>query len=125
MVAEFPKCTAIPLEFDESEVPLCRWDDGTVRVRGHRLLFEMVAGAHQAGQSAADIVDAYDTLSNEDAEAIVAFCRQHPDEVAAYLAEVDRQGRLIQAFIEERQGTSGLMDRLRARWAERNAEVPH
>jgi uncharacterized protein (DUF433 family) len=125
MVAEIPKFDPIPLEFDESEVPLCRWPDGTVRVVGHRLLFQMIAGAHETGESVADIVDAYPTLSRDDAEAIVAFCVKHPNRVRAYLAEVERHGRLIQAAIEKESPSGPLMDRLRARWAGRNAEVRH
>jgi hypothetical protein len=82
----------------------------------------MIAGAHETGESVADIVDAYPTLSLDDAEAIVAFCVKHPGQVRAYLAE-ERHGRLMQAAIEKESPGGPLMERPRARWAERNAEV--
>lgn len=124
-MAELPKFEPIPLEFDEREVPLCRWDDGTVRVVGSRIPFGTIAHRFRAGDNAADITDGFPSLSGGTVEALIAFCARHSREVDAYLSDLDRQEQRIQAAVERSYPSGPLMKRLKARWAERNAEVPH
>jgi hypothetical protein len=122
---QFPQFEPIPLDFDEAEVPLCRWPDGPVRLRTSRLLFELIAGMHVRGESTAEMAEAFSSLSEADAEAIGAWCDRHPAEVTHYLAEVERRGRLIERFMLDQGKMSVISRELRSRRQERDAKVPH
>jgi len=61
------------LEYSVQEVPLTTDAGGAVRVRGTRVLFELVIRAVQRGACPEEIVRMYDTLDVADVYLVIAY----------------------------------------------------
>jgi uncharacterized protein (DUF433 family) len=110
------------LTLEARPVPLDRLPDGTLRVAGTRIGFDLVIDAYKHGLTPAEIVAAYDSLRLADVYALIAYYLDHPEEVEEYLREYEARAaevrRMIEAAIPPRPG---FREELRARWARREA----
>src|SRR5262249_31666345 len=89
---------------------------GALRVGESRVLLELVIRAFEDGATPEAIVQRYPTTNLADVYAVIAYYLRHREEVAAYLAERERQAGAVQQHIEGQQGDfAGLRDRLRAK----------
>jgi uncharacterized protein (DUF433 family) len=105
-------------------VPLRDDGHGGLRVGQTRVSFESVWYAHQQGASAAEIVQAFDTLDPADVHAVLAWALRHPEEVEAYLKRRDDEAAEVRRQLEEagltpaREASAKLKEKLTARWKE-------
>lgn len=103
--------------------PLTRWDDGSIRVDGTRLLLETIITAYKMGDCPEEIAASFPAASLRDIYAVITYYLGHKDEVEEYLTEVEREGAALQAEIEARcPRDPNLKARLLQRRAEMEAE---
>lgn len=111
------------LTFEPVSVPLSMDATGTVRVHGTRLTLDTVLGAYERGDTPAEIVEGFPSLSLADVHAIIAYYLRHREEVDAYLAEGEAKAAQIRKLVEARQGAQeGRRERLLARRAQRQTQ---
>lgn len=101
--------------FKAEPVPLIGDVSGGLRVAGTRVLLESLVAAFHRGDSAEEIHEQYPSVSLGDVYAVLTYYVRHRDDVAAYLAERERQGGVIQARIEAASPADGLRAKLLAR----------
>ena len=101
---------ATPVSLD---VPIWTDEHGRVRVRGTRVLLELLIHAYHAGESAEGIVDMYPTLALSDVYGVLAYYLVNRASVDSYIAESDATSDAIQRQIEANYDANTLA--LRAR----------
>src|SRR4051794_15797643 len=89
-------------------VPLMKDDAGRLMVVGTRVPLDTLVSAFKRGESAESIHESYDTVALVDVYAVLAYYLRHRAEVEAYLAEQEREGDEVQAFIESKYPPDGL-----------------
>jgi uncharacterized protein (DUF433 family) len=102
-----PPDLPIPLRMDEY---------GKFRVGDSRVLLELVIHAYYNGETPEGIVESYPTLKIADVYAVIAYYLTYPEEIDAYLRDVDRRTEEILQELKENQSpeTRALRARLRA-----------
>ncbi|MDQ3219474.1 MAG: DUF433 domain-containing protein [Acidobacteriota bacterium] len=84
------------------KVPLTFWEDGSIRLRGTRLLLDMIVGAHQRGDCPEEIFEAFP--SNEytvaDIYAVLAYYLSHKEKIDNHLAKREAKAEAIWGKIE-------------------------
>jgi uncharacterized protein (DUF433 family) len=84
------------------KVPLTLRKDGTIRVKGTRLLIDMIVNAHKRGECPEEIFDSFP--SNEytvaDIYSIIAYYLTYKDKIEKYLAERETEAEEIWKKIE-------------------------
>lgn len=94
---------------------------GAVRIKGHRIGIEHIVERYHAGYSPEDIAQDFPGLSLEKIYVTLAYYLRNKSEVDAYLADL-QQWVAEQIRLYEVQGTSPVMQRIRALRAERERE---
>lgn len=102
------------------KVPLTRWKDGTIRVKGTRLLVDLIIGAHKRGESPEDIVDAFPSAGVADVYSIIAYYLTHKPQVEKYLAKRETEAGKIKKQIESmpayKEKSEELRQKVLSRW---------
>ena len=96
-------------------VPLIKDDAGRRMIVGTRVPLDTLVAAFKRGESPESIHESYDTVALVDVYAVLAYYLRHRAEVEAYLAEQEREGTEIQAFIESVYPPDGLRAKILAR----------
>ena len=101
---------------------LTRWDDGSIRLAGHRIgLHIILDDVKQGGMSAEQIQARYETLEPGLVEKVLAYCREHQAEVDEYYEEslaIARQN--YEAWKNSEMSRRGpTREELRRRWVAR------
>jgi uncharacterized protein (DUF433 family) len=86
--------------FEPVDVPLYTDAHGKIRVRGTRVLLDLVIQAFQSGDTPEAIVENYSTLQLADVYAVLSWYLLHTDEVDAYLQAAAETADRIQQDIE-------------------------
>lgn len=83
-------------------VPLEKWDDGTIRVGGTRLLIDMVVDSHNRGACPEEIYEAFPSkyYSIADIYSVIAYYLSHKSDVDKHLAEKEKKAEKIWKKIE-------------------------
>ena len=90
-------------------------DAGRLMVVGTRVPLDTLVAAFKRGESPESIHESYDNVALVDVYAVLAYYLRHRAEVEAYLAEQEREGTEIQAFIESVYPPDGLRAKILAR----------
>ncbi len=109
------------LKLQSMQVPLSADADGVVRVEPTRITLDTVIAAYQGGCTAEEIVEQYPTLPLSSVHAVIAYYLIHRDDVDAYLAVREAEGRQLRQDVESVCEQRGLRERLLAREAARRA----
>ena len=96
-------------------VPLVKDDAGRLMIIGTRVPLDTLVAAFKRGESPESIHESYDRVALVDVYAVLAYYLRHRVEVEAYLAEQEREGAEIQAFIESEYPPDGLRAKILAR----------
>lgn len=107
------------------KVPLTLWKDGTIRVKGTRLLIDMIIGAYNRGERPEEIFESFP--SNEytvaDIYSVIAYYLQNKSKIDKYLAKREKEAKEVWKKIEAMPGYKERSDRLReklkTRWKDR------
>src|SRR5581483_11059843 len=113
------------LTLEAIQVPLTDDGHGGLRVGTTRVQLESVLGCLDRGETAEQIVQAFDTLDLADVYAVLAWVLRHPAEVSAYRERREREAGEVRQKLEA-DGVSPSPERLaelraqlQARWAAR------
>jgi uncharacterized protein (DUF433 family) len=110
-------------EIVEDGVPLYVDATNDVRIRGSRVLYDLIGHLHNAGDSPESLAENVPTVSLANICGALAYYYNHRDQVDAYVAWRDAEGDKVQAFIESRFPPGDFMERLRERIAEMDAQA--
>jgi uncharacterized protein (DUF433 family) len=100
--------------FQADPLPLGRDQYGTIRVGNSRLTLDTIVARYHQGDTPADIVEGFPSLSLADVHAVLAYYLRHQEELDAYLAERERIGEEYRREIESRPEYAERRARLRA-----------
>ncbi|MGH2518085.1 MAG: DUF433 domain-containing protein [Ktedonobacterales bacterium] len=104
-------------------------EPGAIRIKGHRIGLEHIVEAYQEGETPAQIVAYYSTLSLDEVNAAIAYYHAHSNNVDAYLARLDEaqaeQLRTYQPAPILRRMAQLLDKEHQAREGEDATQVPH
>jgi len=106
-------------------VPLEVWEDGSIRVKGTRLLIDMIVGAYKRGECPEDIFDSFPSseYTVADIYLIIAYYLTHKEKLEKYLAKREKEAEEIKKQIESmpnyKEDREKLREKLLARWQER------
>jgi|GEM_PF-372917 len=111
------------------QVPLTLWEDGSIRVKGTRLLLDMIVNAHKRGECPEEIFDSFP--SNEytiaDIYSIIAYYLTHKSQIEKYLAKRETEAEKIKKEIESMPGyqenRDKLREKLKAKWIKRQKDT--
>ena len=83
-------------------VPLTLWEDGTIRVKGTRLLIDMIVGAYNRGESPEEIFESFpsEIYTVADIYSIIAYYLTHKEKIDEYLADREKKAKKIRKEIE-------------------------
>jgi len=107
------------------KVPLTLWEDGSIRVKGTRLLIDIIVGAHNRGECPEEIFDSFpsDKYTVADFYSIIAYYLTNKTKIDKYLVEREEKAREIRKKIESdpkhQAGTKELREKLLTRWQNR------
>lgn len=96
-------------------VPLFTDPDGAIRVRGTRVLLDVIITVFQSGATAEEISQQFPSVSLADVYLIIAHYLSHTAEIEAYLAQRQAEAVELQREIEKRFDPAGVRARLLAR----------
>lgn len=84
------------------KVPLTLWKDGTIRVKGTRLLIDMIVEAHNRGECPEDIFDSFpsDVYSVADVYSIIAYYLRNKSKIDNHLAKREKAAEKVWKKIE-------------------------
>ncbi len=84
------------------KIPLTLWKDGTIRVKGTRLLIDMIVDAHQRGECPEAIFESFPSkdYTVADIYSIIAYYLQNKSKIDKYLAKREREAEKIWGKIE-------------------------
>lgn len=75
------------------KVPLTLWKDGTIRVKGTRLLIDMIVHAHNRGECPEEIFESFpsDIYTVADIYSIIAYYLTHKNKIDKYIAKREKE----------------------------------
>ncbi len=91
------------MAFQPEPVPVWMDDRGDIRVRGTRILLDVLLDLHHQGWSAETIAAGYPDLTLADVYSVLAYYYRHKDEADRYLHEREEASRLLRQQIEATQ----------------------
>lgn len=83
-------------------VPLSKWEDGSIRVKGTRVLLYLIVQAFQNGDTPEHIVQSYTSLKLADVYAVLAYYLQHREEIDHYIAWIEEDSARMRQEWEKR-----------------------
>jgi uncharacterized protein (DUF433 family) len=86
-----PETVALPLRMDK---------DGTIRVRGTRVILDIIIARYNRGASPEEIQESFDVLHLNDVYAVIAYYLANREELDAYLAQRAEEAERIREQIE-------------------------
>lgn len=104
------------------KIPLTLWKDGTIRVKGSRLLVDAIVNAHNLGQCPEEIFDSFpsESYAIADIYLIIAYYLRNKSKIDKYIAGRERKAKEIRKEIEESQNyqekTQILRNKILDRW---------
>jgi uncharacterized protein (DUF433 family) len=96
-------------------VPIQTDTDGVIRVGGTRVTLDTLIAAFDAGATAEEIAQQYDSVALADVYSVIGYYLRHQSEVRAYLAERQKQAAQSRQEDERRFNPEGVRERLLAR----------
>ncbi|MGI8669738.1 MAG: DUF433 domain-containing protein [Aridibacter sp.] len=84
------------------KVPLTVWKDGSIRVKGTRLLIDMIINAHKNGECPEEIFESFpsNVYTVADIYSIVAYYLKNKERFEKYLAKREKEAIEIKKSIE-------------------------
>jgi uncharacterized protein (DUF433 family) len=97
------------------DIPLATDAHGAIRVRGTRVLLDVIMVAFQDGATPEGIVQKFPSVALSDVYLIIAHYLTHTAEIDAYLSQRQVEAAKLQCMIETRFNPVGIRARLLAR----------
>ena len=104
-------------------IPLEVWEDGTIRVKGTRLLIDMIINEYKSGAIPEEIVDSFPSVEVAEVYAIIAYYLTHKEQVEKYLEKQENEAAEVRKLIESmpnyHEKRNQLRETLLNRWKNR------
>ena len=81
-------------------IPLTLWKDGTIRVKGSRLLIDMIVNAHNRGECPEAIAEAFPSATVAEIYSIIAYYLNNKSKIDKYLMKREKEAEEIWKKIE-------------------------
>ena len=96
-------------------VPLTRWEDGSIRVVGSRVTLDVIVHNYKQGATAEQIQEDFPTLALRDVYSAIAYYLDHAEAVETYLGQRRQEAAEIRRTLESEYPATALRERIRAR----------
>jgi uncharacterized protein (DUF433 family) len=103
------------MEIVVDPVPLTADKDGILRIGGTRVSLDTVIACYEQGDSPADIVEGFPSLSLADVYAVITYYLRHQDEVDRYIAQNEHLAEEERRIVEAQFGKQPTRAELEAR----------
>jgi len=110
-----PYAGLMELHAPPERVPIETDADGVIRVGGTRVTLDTLVAAFDAGATAEEIAQQYDSVTLADVYSVIGYYLRHQSEVRAYLGERQKQAAVARQEDERRFDPKGVRERLLAR----------
>ncbi|HXS02578.1 MAG TPA: DUF433 domain-containing protein [Pyrinomonadaceae bacterium] len=107
------------------DVPLVQWEDGSIRVKGTRLLLAMIVSSFQQGDTPDEINDSFPSASVTQIKAVIDWYLNNQSVADAYLQEYYARGERLRLEIQsepEYIAKSEILKRKREEFLQRRRE---
>jgi uncharacterized protein (DUF433 family) len=88
------------LQIPDQKVPLTPDEGGVLHVTGSRVTLDCVVGMFNAGASAEEIAEEYDSIGLSDVYAVLTYCLRNEADVRSYLSEQRAESEVAQEELE-------------------------
>lgn len=116
--------TTIRINFPDN-VPLVQWEDGSIRVKGPRVLLAIIVSRFQRGDTPRRIHDSFPTASVTQIKGVIDWYLNNKSEADAYLDEYHAAGERLRLEIQsqpEYKAKSEIFKRKREEFLQRRRE---
>jgi uncharacterized protein (DUF433 family) len=98
-------------------VPLTQWEDGSIRVKGSRLLIDTIVAAHGRGECPEEIYQSFPSSSYSVADiySVIAYYLSHKPAMDSYLSEREAEADKVWEKIENEPSHIAFREDLRKR----------
>jgi len=98
------------------KIPLSLWKDGSIRVKGTRLLIDMIVNAHNRGESPEDIYDSFpsEAYAIADIYSIIAYYLRNKTKIDNYLAKREKEAEKFWKTLESDEKYQARIDKLKS-----------
>jgi len=79
------------LQVHDEKIPLIPDKNGVLHIAGTRVTLDCVVGMFEAGASAEEIADEYDSLTLDQVYGVIFYYLRHQDQVKAHLAKEETE----------------------------------
>lgn len=87
------------------KIPLTLWKDGSIRVKGTRLLIDMIVNAHNRGMCPEEIFDSFpsDEYTVADIYSIISYYLKNKTKIDNYLAKREKEAEKFWKTLENKE----------------------
>lgn len=113
------------MELLELMLPPCleRWEDGSIRVAGHRVLLSQILEFVYGDGGLDELRDRFPSLPEEKLHSVWMFCQEQPERLREYYEEARREADRVRLASEQVGPTrEELYERMRHRKGERKPD---
>ena len=82
------------LQVHDEKIPLLPDKHGVLHIAGTRVTLDCVVGMFDAGASAEQIADEYDSLTLDQVYGVIFYYLRHKDQVKAHLAKEEQESEV-------------------------------
>jgi uncharacterized protein (DUF433 family) len=96
-------------------VPLIVGEDGTIRITGSRVTLDSLVDEFKLGATAEQIQEDFPSLTLREVYGAISYYLEHEETVEEYLRNQEQDSQETRQFVESRQDSASLRERIRAR----------
>jgi len=100
------------------DTPVAPDSGGTIRVKGSRLIIDLIVFRYQEGDTVEDIHDSFPTVSVEQIQKTLSWYLANQSEVDDYIRKRDKEAEILRREIESQSANKALREKLQRRKAE-------
>jgi uncharacterized protein (DUF433 family) len=115
---------SIRINFPDT-VPLVQWEDGSIRVKGTRLLLAMIVSAFKQGETPDEINDSFPSASVSQIKVVIDWYLNNQSVADAYLQEYYARGERLRLEIQSQPeyiAMTEILKRKREEFLQRRSE---
>ena len=90
------------LHVHDEKIPLMPDTNGVLHIAGTRVTLDSVVGMFEAGATAEQIADEYDSLTLDQVYGVIFYYLRHQDQVRAHLAQEEDESANARSVLEAR-----------------------
>jgi len=100
------------------DTPVAPDSGGTIRVKGSRLIIDLIVFRYQEGDTVEEIHESFPTVSVEQIQKTLSWYLANQSEVDDYIRMRDKEAEILRREIESQSANKALREKLQRRKAE-------